>query len=173
MQNKELKEKVLVLRRIDDVRRAVRGSMTRMGRWGLRRFSQITSYGEELKLLMTDGDEAFGFEWREQGEVLTIRQDEKWVDKDDHPAFLPKRDMIYGAEQWDSQRVRRGVLPEYILRLVDCPNQGEEDVQRSMRRLAVALLDAGRSHKLIRKVIQRAKQEVLSKIEKVTEEVLG
>ena len=110
MQNKELKERVLALRWMDNVIFAARGSMTRKGRWSLWRFSRIASYGEELELLTTDEDEAFVLDGREKGGVLTIRQDEKWVEKGDRPAFLTKRDTMYGAEHEDSPQVRRGVF---------------------------------------------------------------
>ena len=75
-----------------------------------RRFSRIDAYGKELKLLRTDGDEAFGFEWRGKDGVLTVRQDEKWVSKEDHPDALPQRSHMYGAHQWDADHVRRGVM---------------------------------------------------------------
>ena len=57
-------------------------------------------------------------------------------------------------------------------RLVDRSNQREEGVQRWMMRVVIAVLDAGHSQRLVRQVVQRAKNEVLFKIEKAREEVL-
>ena len=76
VQIKELREKVLMMRWMDDAVHIVRGGLSRVGRWSLRRFSRIDAYGEELKLRRTDGDEAFGLDWRDDDGVVTVRQDE-------------------------------------------------------------------------------------------------
>ncbi len=66
---------------MDDVVHIVRGRLSGEGRWAIGRLSRKGAYGTDLKLLGTDGDEAFGFEWREKESAVFVRQDEEWVEQ--------------------------------------------------------------------------------------------
>lgn len=64
VQLKGLQERTLMTRWMDDVIHVIRGKLTSGGMWALKLFSKKDSYGKDLELNLTDGDEAFGFEWR-------------------------------------------------------------------------------------------------------------
>ena len=80
---KELKEKVMTLPWMDDLVQVVRGTLSRQARWAVRRQTRVKAYGDALSFLMTAGEEAFGFTWRVRDGVVYVKQDEKWVDRNE------------------------------------------------------------------------------------------
>jgi len=169
----EFKEKVRMMRWMDDLVVVVRGRLSERGRWALRRFMRTNAYGPTLTLKGTEGDECFGFDWREEYGILIVRQDEKWVDRGDHPPGLERASHMYGGRQFDNPRVKRGVVMGYILRFLDCTNGSRWDVELGYRRLLVELLDAEHTKHMLMRTARRVRDQALIDFVGICDEVMG
>ncbi len=76
---KELDEKTVRMRWMDDLVVAAEVQLSRGARRALRVLTGKGSYGEGLELVRTQGSEAFGFQWRAKGATVEVFPDEKWL----------------------------------------------------------------------------------------------
>ena len=97
---KEVGEKCVILRWMDDLVLLVEEGLSREARRWVRRRKGRWVYGRELEMVQTNGVEAFGFQWRtkKNGDV-NVWADEKWTNKLDKVyGFKPQSSLFPG---WD------------------------------------------------------------------------
>lgn len=170
---RELKEKTLIMRWMDDLVVLVRGRLTRMGKWALKRLQKKDAYGQELQLLRTDGEEAFGFAWREENGAVLVNQEEKWVTRSDHPKGLPKVQVLLDGRSAVSKGTLKGTAIGYFLRMLDCSNRRKEDVAMMCKRLTCELLNTGHTKGEMEEVWRELKNHELCDVSGVIKDVMG
>lgn len=169
----ELKKKSLIMRWMDDLVLLVKGRLTATGKWALRRLQRKEAYGRGLQLLRTEGEEAFGFAWREANGAVLVSQEEKWVRRGDHPSGLDVMPVLLDGRSAMSAGTLKGTATGYFLRILDRTNKGEEDVGMMCKRLACELLESGHPRKELEEVARELKKQELCKVGEVVKDVVS
>lgn len=160
----EMENGCLILRWMDDLV-IVREEGLRMDtrRW-LRQRCRVGVYGEELKLLETEGSEAFGFQWREKGEKLVAWADEKWIDKYERVYGFQKQPNLLAGHGYVRRALKVGIVKGMMLRVLDCTNADEGRVEEMMMRLVAGLRKVGHDNQTIRIALEGVGRESLLKL---------
>ena len=159
----ELQENIVTLRWMDDVVRIWRDSLSRGGKRVLRRLGAADVYSRHLVLARTWSNVAFGFHCTDDKGILTVQQIEKWVQDFAANSHLRPGIPLYSGRQFDTRKRRVSVLYGYILRLLECSNQPEPDVQLPLSRLAARMHHSGHSSRDISDAIRAAARQALLK----------
>ena len=160
----ELEANTLQLRWMDDVVHIWRDSLSRGGKKVFQRLGAHHMYSNHLILERTWNNAAFGFHWIDNKGVLLVQQIEKWVQDFAANRFLRAGIPLYSGQQFDTKKMRVGVLFGYILRLLECSNQPEADVQLSLARLTAQMILSGHTHRDILYAIWAAERQALLKL---------
>ena len=160
----ELQENTLQLRWMDDVVHIWRNSLSRGGKRVFRRLGAPRMYSAHLVLERTWTNAAFGFHWTDNKGVLLVQQIEKWVQDFAANRFLRLGIPLYSGQQFDTKKMGVGVLFGYILRLFECSNQPEADVQLALARLASQMILSGHSHRDTLEATRAAERQALLKL---------
>ena len=163
----ELQEHTLQMRWMDDVVHIWRSSLSRGGKRVLRRLGAPNMYSAHLVLERTWSNSAFGFHWCDQQGVLIVQQIEKWVQDFAANRFLRGGIPLYSGHQFDTKKMRVSVLFGYILRLLECSNRPQEDVELSLLRLGVEMTRCGHSHRDISNATRAAERQALLNLTKL------
>jgi hypothetical protein len=163
---KEIDGKCVVLRWMDDLVLLVEEGLSRGARRWLKKRKGRKVYGEELVMMQTDGVEAFGFQWREDGEGnVKVWADEKWTNKlDKVHGFKPQSNLFPGMG-FVRKGLQAGVLKGMLMRLLDCTNGSEEEVRLRLLRLVAGFRLVGHGERRVREVVQAVQREAMLKLD--------
>ena len=129
-------------------------------------------YGHRLKLVRSRAAEAFGFRVGAWHGLVAVRPVLKFVGVEMPSSRKYRRPLgndenvlrgrvahkvYHGGQQFRSPQVEFGVGVGYVQRVLDCSNEGREEVLAMVLRALTGLLLAGVPRKIIRRVLRRAR----------------
>jgi hypothetical protein len=163
---KEIESKCVMLRWMDDLVLLVEEGLSQGARRWLKKRKGRKVYGEELLMMQTDGVEAFGFQWREDGKGnVKVWADEKWTNKlEKVHGFAPQSNLFPGMG-FVRKGLQAGVLKGMLLRLLDCTNGSEEEVRLRLLRLVAGFRLVGHRERKVREVVQAVQREAMLKLD--------
>ena len=163
---KEIEEKCVVLRWMDDLVRLVEEGLSRGAKRWLKKRKGRKVYGEELLMMQTDGVEAFGFQWREDGKGnVKVWADEKWTNKFEKVhGFAPQSNLFPGMG-FVRKGLQAGVLKGMLMRLLDCTNGSEEEVRLRLLRLVAGFRLVGHGERKVGEVVQAVQRGAMLKLD--------
>jgi hypothetical protein len=166
---KEIEEGCLLLRWMDDLVIVVVKQLSIGAKRWVKGRVRIGAYGNELKLMETEGTEAFGFQWREVEGRLEVWADEKWTNKHEKVVDFVPQSGLFAGMGFVKQGVKEGVLKGMFMRVLDCTNVGEEEVILKMMRLVAGFRLVGHREKMVRRVVQAVQRDALLRLNRLDE----